>query len=189
MQEIWAQTNPGGAAVEDVLRFVTERAGKFDRQIRRRNVVEWIGGVVGTAGVAYFLNMTESAVEMAFGLSMGAFMIAVCVFLWLKGRVDGAADPALSRPLYRAALERKYAKQVELLQGVKFWFLLPILATGGVTARTYLAGEPGKMDWFYLPLILVGFSLTIYLNDVVAVGQVREEWDRVRRALDDGDVE
>jgi hypothetical protein len=75
-----------------------------------------------------------------------------------------------------------------MLRGAKFWFLIPLLATGGATAWTYLRGAPGKEDWIYFPLILAGAALAWWLNDACAVRGVEREWEKVRRALDDGEM-
>lgn len=188
MQEIWAQAGPGGANIEQVLRFVTEKSARFDGEVRRRNIREWIGGVVGVGMIAYYLTMAETPVEAVFGLSMGVFIIAVCVLLWRKGRSDGPVDPSLSRPQYRAAVEEKFKKQIRVISSVKYWFAIPLLSTAAATIWVNVAGSPGPKDFFYLPLLTVGLAAITYFNGV-AVKQANRQLARLQQALDESETE
>ena len=186
MQDIWVQTNPGGANVDQILAYVMKRSEHFDRKIRRRNRREWIGGIVGLVAMAACMAMFESMVEITFGVSMTALVLGICLHLWFEGRSGGAVDPSLSRPLYRAALERKFHRQVRMLRNATYWFLLPLFATGSATVWAYQNDRAGEADWLYFALVLAGALIAWYANNVRGAKCIRSDWEKVRRALDDG---
>jgi hypothetical protein len=187
MQDIWAETNPGGPDVDEILAYVVKRAEKFDRKIRWRNRREWISGVVGLAVLAGFMSLFESTVEIAFGISMAVLVAGLDVHRWLMGRSEGKVDPSLSRPRYRAAMEEKYGKQIRMVRNAMYWFLIPVLVTGGTTAWSQLNGSPGGRDLYYFSMTLVVAALAWWANNIAGVKAIRGEWEKVRRALDDGE--
>jgi hypothetical protein len=188
MQDTWARTNSGGPDVDEILTYVVKRSEKFDRGIRWENRIEWLGTLVGLVFVVKLMSMVESPVEIAFGISIGAFLVGLKLHYWLKGYSKWQVDPSLSRPLYRATLEKKFNKQIRLMRNAKYWFVLPLVVTGSTTAWAYLLGDPAEMDWFFFPLILVGTMLSWWAIEAGAVKSVRSDWEKVRRALDDGEM-
>ena len=188
MQDIWAHTNPVGPDVDEVLSYVVTRSEEFDRKIRWRNRREWIAGTVGLVFIAGLMSLFESTVEIAFGVSIAALVVGLCLHLWLKGRAEGPVDPSLSRPRYRATLEKRFSKQIRMLRCAAYWFLLPVFVTGGATVWSYLSGSQGKADWFYCFLILTVAVTGWWANNIDGVKAIRSEWEKVRRALDDGET-
>ena len=118
---------------------------------------------------------------------MAILVVGMCVHLWLRGRSAGPADPALSRDRYRATLEREFDKQIRMLTLARYWFLVPLAVTGAATAWAYLYGAPAEKDWFYFPLICVGTAFAWWANNRGAK-TIRRDWEKIRRALDDGEM-
>lgn len=188
MQTMWEQTNPDGPNADEILRYVVMRAEKFDHWIRWQHRMGWLGAAVGIAGVAKLLSKVESPVEFTFGVSMTAFLVGMTMHIWLRGRFKEPVDRSLSRPIFRATLEKKFASQIHILRMTKYWFALPLIATGGITVCVLLAGTAGWKDLFFFPLILAGTALAWWFNEAVAVKGIHNEWDKIRRALDDGEL-
>lgn len=188
MQELWAQSHPGRPAVDEVLSYVAGRTQEFDRKIIWRNRREWFGGLAGIVGLYIYMNMVETAVEFVFGISMGVLVIGVCVHMWRSGRAGAPVDPSLSRTQFRESMQEKFERQIRLLRAVKIWFLIPLTATGAVTAWVYRTGEIAPKDWFYFPLILTGAIIAWFANEWAGEKSVRDDWEKVRRALDDGEL-
>ncbi len=188
MQGIWTQTNPAGPDINEILNYVIKQSEGFDRKVHWRNRREWIGGGIGLALMAALMSKFQSTVEIAFGISMAVLVVGICLHLWLQGRSEGPVDPSQSRPRYRAALERKFNKQIRMLRKATYWFLIPVFVTGSATAWSYLGGSPGDADLLYFPVILAGTILAWWANNVAGVKSIRSEWEKVRRALDDGEI-
>lgn len=188
MEYVWKQSNPAAPDVDGILEFVTTSAAKFDRNMRWRNLREWIAGALGGGFLLFFLNRFDSPVAFAFALGMLVNVGGVCLLLLLKGRSEGEVDASLSRTEYRRALEEKYARQIRVLRNVKYLFLPPVLLTGGALAWSYAAGSPDASGWYYFVLLCIGSAFAVWLNEGPGVAQIRGEWEQVRRALDDGEI-
>jgi len=188
MQHIWEQANPGGPDADGILSYVVTRAEKFDRRIRWEHRLGWSAAAVGLACVVELMSRVEGSVEVAFGLSMAAFLVGLTVHLWLKGRSKEPVDRSLSRPYFRATLEKKFNTQIRLLRATKYWFVLPLIATGCTTVWAYLTGHAEENDWLFFPVMLLGTAFAWWFNEACAVKGMRKDWEELRRALDDGEL-
>ena len=188
MEQIWAQSNPGGPDVNAILRYVAERAERFDRSVRWRNARELLGGLLGLACLVPFLMGIDNVIKLAFGVSMAILLVGVCGYLTIKGRSGPPIDPSTSLPEYRAALERKFERQIRTLSRAKYWFLVPVLATSAATLWVYVSGGRVTESFYLFPLVVAGGLVAWWVNDAIAVRKVRRDWEQIRRALDDGEL-
>ena len=182
MRILWGQADAGGADVDQILRYVE----RLERSIRWRGRVAVVCGVVGVCGAVAVLSHVQSPVEFALGLSVAAFVVGMMLQIRLKGWFQKPVDRSLSRSLFRVQLEERFASRIQVFRLLKYWFAVPLVVTGGVTAWALAAGVAGQRDLLFVPLIAAGSALGWWFNEGVAVEELRQEWERVRRALDGG---
>ncbi|MEM7700608.1 MAG: hypothetical protein AAF251_01590 [Pseudomonadota bacterium] len=121
---------PEWAATVDDAQFtdpakVKARAAKFERTIRRRNVIEYAAGALCIAGFAYggVFAALEAEYLMAFAL---AFCIGcILLVLWqLNARGSYLLAPPEETCLQH--LRGQYVRQYHALRSVPVWYLGPI---------------------------------------------------------------
>jgi hypothetical protein len=121
---IWQQgvsTTPDGAEVARLAARASMR--RFDRLIARRNVVESIAAAAVMTFFGWQFAVGHDRVASGLSIACVAFVIA---YLWWRHWQSVELDPAASAEAYQAALIAGLDRQIELLQTVWYWYLLPL---------------------------------------------------------------
>ena len=190
LKEIWMSQSM--SITFDHSELITEirgRTSKLDRRVRFRNWLEW-----GAAAVV--VVMFSAGAFVSGGFIRAGCLVGVAAALWVSyfiKRYGSAApdpDPQMSLGEYREALLEKYDRQIRLLKGVKFWYVLPLYASmmlifvGGVLEASK---SRGYLEWWDLRFVAVAtlFSAFVWwLNEGYGVRKLRREREETRQRLD-----
>ena len=95
-------------------------------------------------------------------------------------------DPAADARSYRAALLNRYDRQIRLLSGVKYWYVLPLYSWILLSIMTTIPAHDAKRR-IVAGIIPTAFSLfVIWLNEIYAVKKLRLKRMQVEELLDEG---
>jgi hypothetical protein len=195
LELLW-QTLPVATDVkgEEMRQIIMQKMSKFDRTIRRRNMGEVAGALVGAIGFSYIaLGQTYWASRLGSAMIMATLVWIIYYFL---RHGSGPADPNPDQNAtgYQRALIAKIDHQIRLVRNAKFWFLLPmyvgllLLTAGDVTAHA----AAGKLTWrdavgpvFYTLV----FAVIWWANDVYAAGKLQHWRTRLESGVQVGDLE
>ena len=115
-------------------------------------------------------------------VAASAAWIAWYVVRW--GANATAVNPDQGTAGYAQALVARYSHQIQLLQSVKYWYLLPmylglLVLSGANWLRRALAGSLGWRDFGGAAVYTAVFAFIWWLNEIVAVGRLKEQRARL----------
>ena len=110
---------------------IKSRAAKFERTIKRRNLIESAAGALCFAGFGALTWKAAQEGEFVIANAYAFCIACVAVVLWqLAAR--GSYEPQRPEESCLAHLREQYQRQYEALRGVPQWYLGPIAL--GITA-------------------------------------------------------
>ena len=182
--KIWQQSlSPAGI---DSAHFVQEFSGrmrKFDRKVWWRNFREYAVGALLIAYFSWQLSASRMRLLPIAGIAAVGFVMA---YLWWSHRQTPPLDPAADARSYRAALLNRYDRQIRLLSGVKYWYVLPLYSWMLLSIMTTIPAHDAKRR-IVAGIIPTAFSLfVIWLNEIYAVKKLRLKRMQVEELLDEG---
>ena len=155
---------------------------RFDRRVSWRNIREYAAAltVVGF-GVWRFIAGDDP-------LQAGAIVCSaafVAAYLWFQHRRLPRLDPAATARDYQAALLARIDRQIALLGGVRYWYLLPLYVP--VLFQVAHAWQAHQRTAAVLMLIVVTalYAGLAYVNERLAVNYLKEERARVASLYED----
>jgi hypothetical protein len=188
LDELWA-TQPVEPAVkgEEMRQIVLQKIDKFDRIIRRRNLVESAAALVVVAFFACAAWWQHNGIERLGSLIIVAAALWIIYYLRRHGAEPPEASPDQSLAGYQRALIVKYDHQIRLLRGVKFWYLLPLYAGLATQSAGLLKerAEKGSLTWtdaIFPALYTLFFAFVWWLNEVHTVRRL----ERMRAKMASG---
>ena len=161
------------------------QAQRLERGVRRRNLREYVAGILVAAAAICFAIVFDEAITR---LGCALMLLGTAIAMWQLHRrtaID-TRDPArLAAPLtthYRDEL----CRQRDALRSVGWWYVLPMLPGPELLlARRYLSGEipvSGPADLAMLLLMPVVGALVLLLN-LYAARQLQRRIDALDQAL------
>jgi hypothetical protein len=137
--------------------LIQTRAAKFERTIRRRNVLEYAAGALAGALLALFSLGAALTGEFLIAAASALCAIGLGIILW---QLDARASVLPARPEAACLdhLRRQYERQYQALVTVPKWYLAPLLPGilafyGAVTLRVaQAAGWSAALDGMWWPL-------------------------------------
>lgn len=171
-----------------MLTIAMERANRFDRTIKARNLRECLGAALVTAFFAVIAWRSPNALARAGNLVVAAsgLWIVFCMLRYGREAPSPAADRSLAE--FQQALLRKYEHQIRLLKNVKCWYLLPpyvglLLASAGIVKARIAEGQPGWPQLIAVAIYTGVFGFVWWLNEVYGVRKLRGERARLLEAM------
>jgi hypothetical protein len=181
----WQHQRLEGAAsrpLEDIMRDVRGRAAKFNRQIRQRDLLETLAGVVVIVTFSFFAWAVPHVVAKigAAVVVAGGLLITVRLYL-ARTRHPSLAD-STAREFCANELKR-IDEQIHLLATVGWWYLAPLLGGGAL----FVLGGGGSIGSRVRVLaVLAAVGLIIYkLNRRAAERHLQPMRDDLARILRD----
>jgi len=178
LELLW-QTLPVATDVkgEEMREIIMQKMSKFDRTIRRRNMGEVTGALVGAIGFSYMASrQTYWVSRLGSAIIMATFVWIIYYFL---RHGSGPADPNPDQNAagYQRALIAKIDHQIRLVRSAKFWFLLPmyfglLLLTAGDLIAHAAAGKLTWIDAVGPVFYTLVFAVIWWANDVYAAGKL-----------------
>lgn len=170
-----------------LVRKADEKLARLDRRLRARELREVLPAVLLSAmfGASFVTSTTLFA-----KLGSAAIILScgwIVYYLLRYGRGPASPSPAVSLDEYRAGAAAKFDHQIRLLSNVKYWYVLPlyfgmvVFRVGNIQKHDWVA-RPS--DWWVLGGATVVCAFIVWLNEVKAVGRLREERDRITAMLD-----
>ncbi len=165
--------------------LVQTRAAKFEKTIKRRNVIEYAAGALCLVG---FGVAAAGAFQAAEYLIAGAFAFSsacVLVVLWqLNAR--GSYRPSPPEESCLAHLRGQYERQYDALRTVPMWYLGPIaLGVFSVYAAmiikfTQVGGLAKALEGTWQPLLgTVAFFGFVWWLNWFAAGKLKAQIDQI----------
>jgi hypothetical protein len=129
LRELW-NCDAGGSTcgTAELLRHVETVARGFERTIRFRDLRESAAGVLVAAIFVWLAWHDRSALERAAHVWLAA--CGVWIVYYLRRYSQAARRPAAEQSLvaYQRELLERYDRQIGLLRGAKYWYILPFWA-------------------------------------------------------------
>ena len=179
LEQLW-QTQPVSREMkgEEMREIIMRKMAKFDRTIRRRNLREVCGALVGAIGFIYIAS------RQTYWISRIGSAIGLATFVWIiyyflrYGAGPADPDPGQDAAGYQRALVAKIDHQIRLVRSAKLWFLLPMyvglaLGTAGDVITHSAAGSLSWRDAVAPVLYTVVFAAIWWANDVYAAGKLQ----------------
>jgi hypothetical protein len=105
---------------------VRDRAAKFAKSIRRRNLIEYLAGVILIAFlIPGVLDSSRTPLTRAGGALMIAAAVFVLAILYKRGSNKKIPDPNSSTTSFLAFERSELDRQASLLERVWLWYVLP----------------------------------------------------------------
>jgi len=167
-----------------MLTIAIERAKRFEKTIKTRNLMEIVAALAVTAIFAPIAWRAPNAVARTGNLVVAAGGLWIAFFMLRFGRLARPLPADRSLADYREALLAQFDHQIRLLRNVKFWYLLPlylgllIAAAGNVIART-AEGRPGWPELVTIPIFTAVFGFIWWLNEAYGVRKLRHARQRL----------
>jgi len=172
-----------------MLTIAMERADRFDRTIKSRNLRECVCAAVLTAMFAFIAWKSPNALARAGNLVVAAsgLWIAFCMLRYGREAPSPAPDGSLAD--FRQALLRKYDHQIRLLKNVKYWYLLPpyvglLMASAGVVRAHSADGQPAWPQLIAPAIYTAVFGFIWWLNEGPGVKKLERERARLLQEMD-----
>jgi len=194
LESLWrtqpVDTNMKG---EEMRQVIIQKTARFDRTIRRRNMREVIGALVGAVGFSYMAWAQTSWISRWGAALVLATFIWIIYYFLRHGAGPEDPDPDQSAAAYQRALIGKIDHQIRLVRSAKYWFLLPmyvgllLLTAGDVMTRSGGSGVTWK-DAFGPALYTIVFAVIWWANDVYAANKLRSWRTQLENGTQPGDV-
>ena len=158
---------------------------RFDSHILWRNFREYAAAlaVVGF-GVWRFLAGDDR-------LQVGAIVFGaafVAGYLWFQHRRLPRLDPAATAHDYQAALLARIDRQIALLGGVRYWYLLPLYVPVLVQVVHAWQAHQRVAAVSMLVVVTAFYAALAHVNERLAVNHLKEERARVASLYEDREV-
>ena len=181
---IWQQNlSPAGIEPTRIIQEISSRMTKFDRTIWWRNFREYAAGGILIAFFSW--RLLDSAMRL---LSLAGIVAVgfVMSYLWWSHRQITPVDPTADVRSYRAALLERYDRQIRLLSGVKYWYVLPLYSWILLSIMTTTPTQNVRRR-VVASLIATAFAVfVVWLNEVHAVNKLRVKRMQVEELLAEG---
>jgi uncharacterized membrane protein YfcA len=149
---------------------------RFDRVVSWRNVREY-AAALAVVGFAAWRFVAGDDPLQAGAIVFGAAFVAA--YLWSQHRRLPRLDPTATARDYQAALLARIDRQIALLGGVRYWYLLPLSVP--VLIQVAHAWQAHQRVAAVLMLVVVTalYAGLAYVNERLAVNHLNEERARV----------
>lgn len=159
LRNVWRNQPLENATI--VLEEIRAKATRFERRISRRNLREYLGGLIGVAVYAYYIWRFPNV----FVRAGSAMIIAGALFVMWRIHRHGRVARLPQDLGLNASLDfhrRHLARQRDLLRSVFWWYLLPMIPG----LLVFLMGSLGArgLQFRQAPFlaIMVGFFIWVW---------------------------
>lgn len=177
LQRLWAEQTTLPLEV-DMTKIVQE-GRKFERAIRRRNVIELGAAAVVVAVFAFYAAIAEHALARggAIGVVVGAAFVAALV--WRRGR-EAPLPPDRETAAFVEAYRAGLLRQARLLAWAPLWYVAPLLVPAAVFAAGVEAERTGgaAIPWD-ASLVLVAVGAAVSAFNLYGAARMRREAARL----------
>lgn len=184
-REVWQEQEPPegpGADEEELLARVKEESSEYDRKIFWRDVREIVAAVLVAALFGWWA-VTAEAVLARVGAAIVVAGAGLIVWKLRRARRNGE-DELAARPVaerLRAEIDKVEA-QIELLEGVLWWYLGP--PGVGIALMVFADGLEGWFEPVYLVGLVVFFGFVWRLNRRAVEESLRPRRRELARMLE-----
>ena len=158
---------------------------RFDRSVSWRNLREY-AAALAVVGFGVWRFMAGDDRLQAGAIVCGAAFVAA--YLWFQHRRLPCLDPTATARDYQAALLARVDRQIALLGGVRYWYLLPLyVPVLFQVAHTWQAHQRAAAV-LVLVVVTALYAGLAYVNERLAVSYLKEERARVASLYEDREV-
>jgi uncharacterized membrane protein YfcA len=158
---------------------------RFDRVVSWRNVREY-AAALAVVGFAAWRFMAGDDPLQAGAIVGGAAFVAA--YLWLQHRRLPRLDPAATARDYQAALLARIDRQIALLGGVRYWYLLPLYVPVLIQVAHAWQAHQRVAAVSMLVVVTAFYAGLAHVNERLAVNHLKEERARVASLYEDREV-
>ncbi len=159
--------------------------GRFDRRVSWRNVREYAAALAVVGFGVWRFMAGDDRVQAGAIVGAAAFVAA---YLWLQHRRLPRLDPAATARDYQAALLARIDRQIALLGGVRYWYLLPLYLPVLVQVARAWQAQQRAAAVLMLVLVTALYAGLAYVNERLAVSYLKDERARVASLYKDPEV-
>lgn len=155
LRELWqSDSGTGGIHPSELLRQLEQRTRSFDRTIRFRDLREAAAGLFITVLYLWFAVHAGSTLNRVADVWLSACGVWIVFFLRRYSKISRKPAPEQPLNVYRQELLHRYDRQIRLLKGAKYWYVLPLWLGLLLGAVAYLV-DGGDQTGFLLMVVLV----------------------------------
>jgi hypothetical protein len=179
LMRTWQGTPVSMPDPADLARQISDKMQRFDRRIRWRNAREYGAGVLLLAALAKPISEGRAA-----AIVMAAGALVALGRLWWKHRGQRPLDVATDAQTYQAAVLKRFDDQIQLLRGVRYWYLLPLyIPVLWITVERW-QHDP-RRAFMTFTTATVFFVLLTWLNERYGVRKLTDARAKVASMFDD----
>ena len=183
LKTLWQEEAPEHTPAFD-LDAVKARALRFEAQVRRRNLLEWLAGSFVFVWFGYEALLANTPLLIVGNGMIALAAVGLSIYLWRNGRVHVDADASLDACAYVEAQAQTLEKQAQLLAQAPLWYVAPLAA--GVAVRM-AARIPGGGQSLAPWALAVGFVALVFIGiawfNIRGAGKLRREAAELRAEL------
>ena len=177
LQALWQSQTSGETQIS--LADIRDKATRFERIVARRNLREYVAAVVVVAAFAWIMWMERSSIIRA----GAAIVIGGTIFIVYYLRSRGAASPMPADLGLKSALEfhrAELTRQRDLLRGVWWWYVLPILSGLLVMQIGLALAHPERLTRIIIYCVsVVALSAGVYYLNRRVAARIQQRIDRL----------
>jgi hypothetical protein len=180
LRQLWQSDINEAINQRELLRQLEQRTRKFDRTIWFRDLREAAAGLVVTVVYGWLALRAGNMLERVADLWLVACGVWIVFVLLRYSRFSRKPAPDQSLVVYRRELVERYDRQIRLLKGVKYWYILPLWVGLMFGAVAYLVNGGGKAGFWVIVILATAVSAAVWwLNEGPGVRRLQ----RNRREL------
>ena len=174
------QTNTDG---EEFMKQIEKRADCLRRAVRRRNALEYVTILLVAAVLTWMAFQADNRTTQFGDLFVAASSLWIVFYLHRHGRMVKPARPDDCLQAYARSLTENYERQIRLLRGVKYWYLLPMYVGLLIGSLGKYLERPSPRGWIAMLLYTAVFGGVWWLNAGPVVRKLLQARDRVAGML------
>ena len=177
LRHLWTSDSGGGGRLTpELLRQLERTARGFDRTIRFRDLRETAAGALVAAIFLWLAIHDRTALERAAHVWLAACGVWIVYYLRRYSKISRKPDPEQTLLTYQQELLDRYDRQIRLLKGAKYWYILPFW-TGLLFSAVALLERTGNLAGFGLMVAWVTLvNATLWwLNEAIGVRYLQDK--------------
>jgi hypothetical protein len=171
LRDLWnLDSGTGGRTTPEQLRDIEQKAIRFDRTIRLRDLRETAGGLIVAAIFVWFAVHDRTWLERAAHGWLAACGVWIAFYIRRYSNISRRPVPEQNLLAYQAQLLDRYDRQIRLLKTARYWYILPFWA-GLVCSAAAGMARTGDVFRFGLVAICVTAlnASLVWLNEAIGV--------------------
>jgi hypothetical protein len=182
LKDLWnGQASDTTVTLDDV----KQRAAKLERQVRRRNLLEWGAAIFVVAFFGLGAWRADTTLELVGNALVVAAALFVSLYLWRNGRIERSEDPNTDTRSFVEAHAATLRQQARLIAAAPLWYVGPFaLGLGVLLIDSFRDADLPLAAWLLSAAIELAILIGVALINLRGARQLRRRADDLLSSLD-----